>query len=426
MADTEDGNHWKKPKGVLKAVNAFEKKYPKVSKGKHSTPRLRKVGTVAKAATILSEATRVKKENEFKEKSLKVSNEKLSTPRLRKVGNVAKAATILSHSTREEKESNDFKIINELEPKENLLTPRLRKVGHVAKAATILSEATREKKESKFNKDTTDNRNSNFLVSSASSNVSQRGILKNNKISRTMSNTVKFKQENEINSSLGRRGPKEAVLGRKLSSTGPVSPSPRTNKKTKEEEGYHSDCLSPVNGNKNKYKAGKKHRTVGRKATSNKRKTGKDKEESRESTEPNAESDSKEGGKDDILCLGRENIAIQKNKAQVLWRRLRTVVKLTRKMLFDSKPSLVLVSSDNKTSSAWSKMKYAIAATKMANKLLRIRREQRGQIPRGGGRRPQGSFDTLGKKNYTLLQPKENCFKIFIKFPELFNYIENC
>ena len=62
MADTEDGNHWKKPKGVLKAVNAFEKKYPKVSKGKHSTPRLRKVGTVAKAATILSEATRVKKE----------------------------------------------------------------------------------------------------------------------------------------------------------------------------------------------------------------------------------------------------------------------------------------------------------------------------------------------------------------------------
>ena len=388
MTDTEDANHWKKPKGVFNAINAFEKKYPKVSRGKHSTGRLRKVGHVAQAATILSEVTR--------EKKIIEKNPKVSTPRLRKVGHVAKATTILSQATREKKESNDFKIINECDPK--VPTAKLRKVGHVATAATILSEPTRERKESRFNKDssTTDQRNSKSLVSSASSNVSGRGILKNNKMTRTLSNTVKFKQENEINSSLN--GPKEAGLGRKLSSTHTGSPSPRPNSKNAKEERYHSDCLSPVIRNKNNNKAGKKHRKVGRRGSSKKmgENTG-DIEESRDCSETNYESDSRDAVKDDILSLGRENIAIQKNKGQVLWRRLRTVIKLARKVWFDSKPSLVLVSSDNKTSSAWSKLKSVISATKMANRLLRIRREQRGQIPRGGGRRPQGSFDTLGK-----------------------------
>ena len=397
MAHTEDANHWKKPKGVFKAINAFDKKYPKVSKGKHSAPRLRKVGHVAKAASILSEVTREKNKNGFEEKRPKVSNQKLSTPRLRKLGHVAKATSILSQTTREKKESNDFQTINEFDSKvssEKVPTPRLRKLGHVAKATTILSEATREKKERKFNEETTDHRNANSPVSPVPSNGSHRGILKTNKITRTLSNTVKFNQENEINSPP--RGPKEAGLGKKLSSPGRGSPSPRTKNKKPKEEGYHSDCLSPGTGNRNNNKAGKKHRIVGRKSSTKKtRKNAKDKEASRDSTESNDESEERE--KEEILCLGRENVAIQKNKAQVLWRRLRTVVKLARKMLFDLKPSLVLVSSDNKTCSAWTKMKSAIIATKMANKLLKLRREQRGQIPRGGGRRPQGSFDTLGK-----------------------------
>ena len=402
MADTEDANYWKKPKGVFKAINAFEKKYPDVSKGKHSTPRLRKLGHVAKATTILSQATREKKESDdFKiinEFDPKVSNERLSTPRLRKVGHVAKAATILSQATQDKKENDDFKKEkekNEFEGKspkvsnEKLSTPRLRKVGHVAKAATILSEPTREKKESKFNKDTTDHRKSH--VSSASSN---RGILKNNKITRTLSNTVKFKEENEINSSLN--GGKESVLGRKLSSTG--SPSPRTNK-NKKEEGYHAECLSPVSKTRKNNKTRNKQRIVGRKSSTKKttRKSDKDKEQSKDSTESNNESDSKEGEREEILSLGRENLAIQKNKGQVLWRRLRTMVKLTRKMRFNSQPSLVLVSSDDKSGSVWIKLKSVISATKMANKLLTIRREQSGQIPRGGGRRQEGSFDTLGK-----------------------------
>ena len=353
MADTEDGNYWKKPKGVFKAINAFEKKYPDVSKGKHSTPRLRKLGHVAKATTILSQATR------------------------------------------ERKESDDFKIINEFDPKvsnERLSTPRLRKVGHVAKAATILSGSTGEKKESRFNKNTRENRKS--LVSSASSNGSHRGILKNNKITRTLSNTVKFKEENEINST--QNGPKESVSRRKLSSSG--SPSNRTNRKSWE-EGYHADCLSPVIKTRNVNKARNKHgKIVGRKSSAMKtRKNGKDKEGSKDSTDHLNESDSKEGEKEEILSLARENLAIQKNKAQALWRRLRTMVKLTRKMRFYSQPSLVLVSSHNKTSSAWNKLRSVIVATKMANKLLRIRREESGQIPRGGGRRQEGSFDTLGK-----------------------------
>ena len=436
MADTEEaGDHWKKPKGIFNAINAFEAKYPKVSKGKPSTPRLRKVGQVAKATTILSQATRETKKNEIEENSSKVSNGKVSTPRLRKVGHVAKATTILSQAThgkkesddfstiseynpqekeptprfrkvghvakattilsqatQEKKESDDLKIINEYDPNEKSPTPRLRKVGHVAKAATILSGSTGEKKESRFNKNTRENRKS--LVSSASSNGSHRGILKNNKITRTLSNTVKFKEENEINST--QNGPKESVSRRKLSSSG--SPSSRTNRKSWE-EGYHADCLSPVIKTRNVNKARNKHgKIVGRKSSAMKtRRNGKDREGSKDSTDHLNESDSKEREKEEILSLARENLAIQKNKAQSLWRRLRTMVKLTRKMRFYSQPSLVLVSSHNKTSSAWNKLRSVIVATKMANKLLRIRREESGQIPRGGGRRQEGSFDTLGK-----------------------------
>ena len=108
MADTEDANHWKKPKGVFKAINAFDKKYPKVSKGTHLAPRLRKVGHVAKAARILSEVTRENNKTGFEEKCPKVSNQKLLTPRLRKMGHVAKATTILSQATREKKETFPF------------------------------------------------------------------------------------------------------------------------------------------------------------------------------------------------------------------------------------------------------------------------------------------------------------------------------
>ena len=43
-------------------------------------------------------------------------------------------------------------------------------------------------------------------------------------------------------------------------------------------------------------------------------------------------------------------------------------------------------------------MKAVIKLTKMANRLLGIRnKSKKGQLPRGGGIREKGSFDTLGR-----------------------------
>ena len=76
---------------------------------------------------------------------------------------------------------------------------------------------------------------------------------------------------------------------------------------------------------------------------------------------------------------------------------MRTMVKLTRRMLYHSNPSLVLISSHDRTTSAWNKLKAVVTLTKMANRLLALRnRPRRGGTPRAGGHREEGSFDTLG------------------------------
>ena len=99
----------------------------------------------------------------------------------------------------------------------------------------------------------------------------------------------------------------------------------------------------------------------------------------------------------DILGLRKDNAAIQKSKGRALWWRLRTMVKLTRRMLYQSNPSLVLISGQDGTTSAWSKMKTVVTLTKMANRLLALRNQsRRAGPPRGGGYREKGSFDTLG------------------------------
>ena len=120
-------------------------------------------------------------------------------------------------------------------------------------------------------------------------------------------------------------------------------------------------------------------------------------EQSRDSNETSEDCETKQEQRDELLSVRKDKMAIQKSKARVLWRKLSTVVKLTRKMIENSQPSLVLVSSHDKTSSAWNKMKSMVKLTQMANRLLTIRKKSRGQVPRAGGHREEGSFDTLGK-----------------------------
>ena len=106
--DPGDFKHWKKPKGVFKAINAFEKTSPASRKKRLPPPRLRKVRHVVKAASILAENTKDKNyKNRFDLKSTNLDNSenfgKVSTgttrkrtQRLRKVGHLAAPTPVLS------------------------------------------------------------------------------------------------------------------------------------------------------------------------------------------------------------------------------------------------------------------------------------------------------------------------------------------
>ena len=191
MTGQEDLTHWKKPKGVLRAVSAFDKR---------GTPRA-----------------------------------KLPPPRLRKVGQVVKAVSILSEKTREEKDGkNNSRERGHSESSDTstrLSTKRLRKVGRVAHVASILSE----------NLNGTKTEGSKIKNNPEKSNSPpSRGILKNNSIIHKPPNTVKFKHENEINSPM--KGRRKSLVSRKLSSA-----SERQGKQEGQED-FRSDSTSPQTG----------------------------------------------------------------------------------------------------------------------------------------------------------------------------------
>ena len=174
--------HWKKPKGVIRALNAFDKKETK--------SRERETGRWKKPKGVI--------------KALNAFDKKGTTPR--ETGRWKKPKGVIrALSAFDKKGTTSGEIIPEA---------RLRKVGQVGSNRDIRSKTRARQGSDPSENLTTDDgkkqsndRGGNYYspVSSVSSGALQRGILKNNSIIHKASNTVKFRQENEINSSESKR-----------------------------------------------------------------------------------------------------------------------------------------------------------------------------------------------------------------------------
>ena len=216
-----EATHWKKPKGVIRAINAFDQKgtssresIPPVRPRNWKKPKgvIRAVNAFDKKGTtshvMEEETTHWKKPkgviraiNAFDQKGT-TSKEEIPPARPRKVGQVGGNRDIRSKTRARQAPS----------PSENLTTDDGKKQSN--------------DRGGKYNSP----------VSSVSSGALRRGILKNNSIIHKASNTVKFRQENEINSSEseGRKVQSKTLQNGKKEANRHHSAQPQTGGKVRE------------------------------------------------------------------------------------------------------------------------------------------------------------------------------------------------
>ena len=200
--------HWKKPKGVIRALNAFDKKETKSREretGRWKKPKgvIKALNAFDKKGTTPRETGRWKKPKGVV-RALNAFDKKGTTSR--ETGRWKKPKGVIrALSAFDKKGTTSGEIIPEA---------RIRKVGQVGSNRDIRSKTRgRQGSDPSENLTTDDGEkqsndrggNCNSPVSSVSSGALQRGILKNNSIIHKASNTVKFRQENEINSSESKR-----------------------------------------------------------------------------------------------------------------------------------------------------------------------------------------------------------------------------